>query len=274
MSTTREHLVSWKKRELRVRSFGEYVSIVSSLHESLAIPKSRTLWFRGQADASWGLLPSQYRSPFSAHFEREIIRDFKQNAPTYLDSLPRTDLGWLFLMQHYGLPTRLLDWTESYLVALFFAVEDFAARGDPAVWILRPAKLNELTIGECTVVTEVDSRLEDFVLPAPRARLRVPAAELPVSLRPSRESRRIVAQKGAFTLHGSNSAPLQEIVENANAVVVPLLRLVVDGDCRMSILKDLVQAGVSFTSVWPELQGLCAELRFRYSAALVGEDPK
>jgi hypothetical protein len=259
-----------------VRTLGEYVSIVSSLHLSLGIPESRALWFRGQADAGWALLPRQYRSSLAAHFEREIVRDFKQGAPTYLDSLPQTDLGWLFIMQHYGLPTRLLDWTESYLTALFFAVENLSPSGDAAVWILRPAKLNELTIGECTIVTDVDDRLSDFVLPAPKERVRVPTAVLPVAVRPSRQTPRIVAQKGVFTLYGSYDAPLLQIVETANTtgpVVVPLLRLVVDGDCRLSILKELAQAGVSFTVVRPELEGLCAELRFRYSAAFVGKDP-
>jgi FRG domain len=276
MSTSLNDLATWNAKPTRVKSLGEYVSIISNLHAELNIPPSRTLWFRGQSNADWGLLPSQYRSQVAAYFEREIIRDFKQRALSYLSAPPSTDIGWLFLMQHYGVPTRLLDWTESHLLALFFAVQEIGIKCDAAVWILRPAKLNEFSIGECSIITDLDTRLNVLMLPEPRQRARTPSSDLPVAFRPTRGSPRIVAQQGVFTFHGRSTAPLQDIVKDANnaaAVVVPLLRLVVDWGSRLSILKELTLAGISFSSVWPELDGLCADLRFRYSAEMVGLDP-
>lgn len=58
--------------------------------------------------------------------ERKLLKEFKRRAHFYLHPLPSPGdvLGWLALMQHYGAPTRLLDWTYSFFVAAFFALRD------------------------------------------------------------------------------------------------------------------------------------------------------
>ncbi|MFY9557082.1 MAG: FRG domain-containing protein, partial [Blastocatellia bacterium] len=99
-------------------------------------------WFRGQAKASWSLIPGLYRGWIHSFYERELVRDFRLRSKSYLDQQPLNDLEWLFVMQHYGMPTRLLDWTESHLFALYFAVSHRAASGDAAVWILDPWSVN------------------------------------------------------------------------------------------------------------------------------------
>ena len=75
--------------------------------------------------------------------ERQLLKEFKRRAHFYLDPLPAPEdiLGWLALMQHYGAPTRLLDWTYSFFVAAFFALRDAVSnppeeRTPAVVWAL------------------------------------------------------------------------------------------------------------------------------------------
>ncbi|MCI0508630.1 MULTISPECIES: FRG domain-containing protein [Chromohalobacter] len=102
--------------------------------------------FRGQANAEWGLSSSLERVckdqgfdlDFLINREQHMLHEFKRRAHLYLRNLPEeeNDLEWLALMQHFGAPTRLLDFTSSFYVAAFFAIEN--SSGDAAVWCFNP----------------------------------------------------------------------------------------------------------------------------------------
>ncbi len=103
------------------------------------------VWYRGHGDATWQLVPSLARPPHTVDAERTLVKRFKQNAFRFLSSAPPDEWAWLFLMQHHGVPTRLLDWTESPLVGLWFAVANPDRDNvDGCLWALQPLKLNEI----------------------------------------------------------------------------------------------------------------------------------
>ena len=95
-------------------------SIADMVKELKAVsdPKRGPAWFRGHADSSWKLQPNYDRLQKPAK-ETELLSRFRQNANLLLSHAPAlpNDFGWMFLMQHYGVPTRLLDWSESPLSA-------------------------------------------------------------------------------------------------------------------------------------------------------------
>jgi len=267
-SAGREHLGP-------VRSVAEYVEAVTVLNNSWASASPRSIWYRGHSSKSYTLLPTIHRGTFGTAFERDMSRDFRLMAPTLLTHLPRTELSWMFVMQHYGLPTRLLDWTASHLVALFFAVEDHQADTTPVVWVLRPGKLNLASIGEVTIASEPHPGLSDYLLDEPHLRRRRVNGTYAIAVRPELNSPRIVAQRGGFTLHGARAVGLETIVEELAAstgVRVPLATIEIEPGARHSIIRELSQAGITHSVVFPELQGIAMELRQRYSDLYVSAE--
>ena len=103
-------------------------------------------WYRGQQRKQWTLIPNIVRLGCS---DRAIEDDIREEFATRAPALSRFEMSptnaWdlYFLMQHYGAPTRLLDWTESPAIALYFAVRDNPGHYDSAVWTLDPYRLNE-----------------------------------------------------------------------------------------------------------------------------------
>lgn len=235
-------------------------------------------WFRGQSDATWGLRPSMYRySPLRRPIravEDEIRQEFIVRAPSLGLERPQNSWEWYFLMQHCGAPTRLLDWTESALIALFFAVKGGTTKTDTdaAVWILEPWKLNQSVINmaeviapaaESGMVVKHADRYKDW-LPERYSNTRTLKKRFPVAIYPTHFSRRISSQRSCFTIHGSDLNGFDHL---PNRFLKYLRKVIIPRDKRHSIESSLSVAGVDEVTIFPDLDGLG-----RWLAAVLREE--
>ena len=152
-----------KQPAVKVDTVEQYLAEIDKVYDKLwggnqaadTLKYSSKVWFRGLKDKDYQMLPSLGRSPMNVDYETIYLSKFKSKAIPYLGFLPAYPFSeglqsywdWLFLMQHYGVPTRLMDWSEDALVALLFAIDVNATPAelakDPVVWCLNPVKLNE-----------------------------------------------------------------------------------------------------------------------------------
>ncbi len=169
--------------------------------------------------------------------------------------LPDPHDSWdiLFLMQHHGLPTRLLDWTETFSAALYFALKD--AAGEAAVWILNPYALNSRSKHGYVIKHPKSDYLfsywdcfisEHEKFPQPVAAISAP-----------RITDRITAQASTFTLHRDLKG-LERIAPRC------LEKIVIPQSAFEEATNFLQLAGVTEFSLFPDLDGLARHLKRTY----------
>lgn len=217
-------------------------------------------WFRGQMDEKWPLLPSVRRG-YSKQRERYLTNLFYTRARTRYSNCPNDEDfgGWLALMQHYGLPTRLLDWTHSPLIAAYFATKypfdsgNVAHLSDAAIWALEPHRLNK-SQGYAPIFPPLNARsLEALLRPAmkgqDRSKIRVLAAS------PLETDLKMLTQQGAFTVHVMDK-PLNEMPGCDDW----LKKLVIPAACVPDVAKELGVLGFRLADLFPDLRNLAREI--------------
>lgn len=244
-------------KEISASTVEEYLAICSDLVRRWSSPNSGEpcLWFRGQKNARWGLIPGEYRFPIIN--PDEIRSEFVLKAKELLDRIPATDWEWYFIMQHHGLPTRLLDWTEGSLIGLHFALSQDTGKSDAAVWVLDPWALNEWSIKKSDLVItgpefESDPTAVKYLGPVYK---RLPLPQRPIAVVPPYNSARITAQRGTFTIHGKRREGLEiQFTKKLTKIVIPK-------DRCLEIRRNLRSAGISEFTLFPDLDGLSRDIR-------------
>lgn len=144
---------------------------------------------------------------------------------------------WLFLAQHHGLPTRLLDWTTNPLVAAFWACE-------PSPKGKRQGEVIAVRVADVGLLTDAEQRDGPFGIP--RTGFVYPSVVAP----------RIASQKGLFSVHASPAS--NWILRNKT------VKFVIPADDKASFRSFLYGLGVDAGMIMADLDGLAATLRWRH----------
>ncbi|WP_315704095.1 MULTISPECIES: FRG domain-containing protein [unclassified Bradyrhizobium] len=247
----------------------EVEGLAGLLTETLGIAEQLSpdsfLWFRGIANSNHSLLPKIMREGRSSDqvFERErrLLTRFRQRSMAYWPAgYPQSDWEHLFAMQHYGVPTRLLDWSENLFVAAHFALAaSSTAEADhpPAIWCVDPIAWNRAMpvlseYGDSIhVLTTSDEEIESYRPETTKRR-----NKSPVAIFGTHNSSRIVAQRGTFMVWGNDVRPLELFAAETEGL---LWKLTIQGD-KSRLSQDLATIGFRETMVFPELPALAVEL--------------
>lgn len=243
--------------------------------EALQAASKNALWFRGAATASHRLIPSLYRHPTITTetelqaLESKLIIRFRQRSVPYHGRDLSDDWESLFFMQHYGVPTRLLDWTENPFTALYFALmtgsptskDDGKNHQSAAVWILDPYSWNQAALKRVTY-TGGPFVPGDRDLGAYNPGSTPSAANAhPVALFGAHNSPRIVAQQGVFTIFGTSRVPMENLVRDDTIPASALSRVVIPPSRTLRMRDSLLNFGVTESTVFPDLEGLARETK-------------
>ena len=212
------------------------------------------IWWRGHGNANdWRLQPSVFRKKKN---EQNMIRRFRQHAPARYSNIPKQEdyYEWLFLIQHYRLPTRLLDWTESPLIAAFFAVEDEQTRNsDGCLYALNPYGLNQNQIGKYKVVAPDNEKAFQFIRKAFIDNAN--DNEIVVAINPPAIDIRMMTQLSEFTVHGSGKM-IEDIPDNGDF----LMKFIIPAGCKEKIARQLKHLGIREANIFPDLEHLAKEI--------------
>lgn len=274
-----------KIKETTVKTLRDFIALVKKIDKEWdkKSPGNCDIWFRGVADEAFELVPSLVWSELTG-YEDSLVIDFRN---AYLASYhERLDSNWELysLMRHYGLKTRLLDWTRSAQMGLFFALYDrnsgdtdvpiACQNKDAAVWVMDPVTLNQLALGEaCIFAVGLGGKVTDSYLPKPLkpAELReTPIPCKPIAMEAPWVNPRIIAQSGVFTVHGTERYPVSYYFEKSNDKNVHsrLHKIIIPSAYKKSIFEELRVLGLTEYAVFQDLDTLCMELNRMYRAAV------
>jgi hypothetical protein len=252
-------------------------------------------FYRGQPKYNDELIPSIFRedNKIIADREPDIFREFQLIKNTQ-DNFIKTNFEWLIMMQHYGLPTRLLDWTKDILIALYFSVRDKKYNNDDgALFILEPISLNNVVYGQRSMCDRTNSQviihanlscvynIDDLKKTEEIKKLIMKGEsiekwlqreiEMPIAVIPPIQNDRIFLQKGVFTLHGGKKSciasnepkKIEDLARNNDGT--HLAKIKIHSDAKNAIKEELDFYGINESTIFPELEYQSNYIKERWS---------
>ena len=246
-----------------IKTLEEFLDYLSYLMETWDI---KEVWYRGVAKSTYGLIPSIYRparwsyDPVAA---TNMFNAFIRQGKAIIPSGQHTKWHWYHIMQHHGLPTRMLDWTQGALIALYFALKDWDNSHTPCVWVLNPFWLNHASTG-CRWIFDTDDLLQTDQDEIVREYLEDHSdlPDLPIAVIPPHINERIVAQKSVFTVQGRLHNGLRAVgkqIDNQG-----LVQLRISNAVAPELKWKLTVGGLTETTLFPDLEGLAREVGSYY----------
>lgn len=280
-----------------------YIEILNQEYSAtplLSNPINSQFLFRGMENSSYSLLPSVFRKVkikqsggkienykyLALNEETDILKNFIQEASAYiynLNSISQKFVRWIELAQHYGVPTRLLDWSNNPLVALYFACES-NSQEEAIVWILHRGNYVKYISKEANYVNnkkKIEELIEELLSESDAEKQETIMPKLPFIYTPYYFDNRMSAQGSWFMVWGTKKDALENMVEDTYYMNLPdkernthvygqeqeenfLFRFLISKSNKQSIMRQLDHIGINAKTLFPGLDGIGKYIERKY----------
>lgn len=235
---------------MKIQSWNDLLCEIKEYRNSL--PTDTEIWFRGQGNARYMLLPSLLRFANGAEKEKEVFDTYRRLSQKLTFSR-KNEWELLIDMQHYFIPTRLLDWSENLGIALFFATSSHNEGDDISLYILNPVELNRYSKKAGIPIVPDESMglsyTENYIKKIPFA------PQYPIAIKSNFINERVMAQRGMFTVHGDDLTEMESLCPRA------VKKFIISNEAVSEIKEFLEIANINEFTVFPDLHGLSNYIR-------------